>query len=91
MTNIKLSAAKILGAELVVSCPDLGLEHYAWHLDEDRKLAATLTLMTNPPSCDDDNKLNFHLLAMQTIYTGSQMAKQCSHQVYRISSVIVVD
>ena len=42
-----------------------GLEHYVLHLYEDRKLIATLTLMINPPSCDDDNKLNSHLLAIR--------------------------
>ena len=49
-----------------------GLEHYAWHLYErpqlfryvHRKLMATLTLMTNPPFYDDDNKLNFYPLAV---------------------------
>jgi hypothetical protein len=47
-----------------------GLEYYAWHLYRDRnflgafhrKRIATFDIMTNPPSCDDDNELNFHLL-----------------------------
>jgi hypothetical protein len=48
------------------------LEGYAWCLYEDRnffgaavgKLTATLIIGTNPPSYDDDNKLNFHLLSV---------------------------
>src|SRR5436305_13257491 len=34
------------------------------------------TIETNPPFCDDDNKLNFHLLFIYIIYTESQMTKQ---------------
>src|SRR5271169_4370571 len=76
-----------------------GLEHFPRHLYEDRnflggahrKLTATLTIRTNPPFYDDDNKLNFHLLTIQVVCTGWKMAKLHSYQVCRISSVIVID
>jgi hypothetical protein len=46
-----------------------GLKHYAWHLyghrnfldTFPRKSIATSNIITNPPSYNDDNKLNFHL------------------------------
>src|SRR4051794_844473 len=99
LIRLKLVSCPDLIPEETFSVPKYlrreGLEHYLY---EDRnflgaahrKLIATLTLMINPQSCDDDNKLNFHPLAIQTICSKSQMAKQRCHPVYRISSVIVV-